>query len=507
MCLLPWGLALLYAVVSIVARPSFHLAIFGDISQLCIAALLVAILGVNAFNSHERARWFWFLMTVGSIFWLASQSVWTYYELWQHVAPPSPGIGGVLLFLHLAPMMAALAMLPHRRSAIPPLSALSIGMILTWWLFLYAYLVVPWQYVHAAPDFYNQAFTGLYTIENLVFIGSLALCASRASGAWRRLYVGLFAGSAVYTAGTVLLNHMIDQKNYYTGSPWDLIFLLPICWIAYLAASFRLKPSFAVSDLPERSNNRVGWLTLVALLSVPCLLIWNDVSLVPESVREFRSIAGLTAVVALALLLFAKQYVLAGRLSESLEISQENVSELSKLREQLEEKATLDSMTGLLNRSAAILSLERELARAARDGGRVAALLLDLDHFKSINDSYGHHAGDMAIAFAATCMVQSVRLHDYVGRYGGEEFLIVVSDCDAQLAQEIAERIRGRMDNEVVTFDGNELSITATIGLAISEPGENSESLLRRADAALYMGKQHGRNIVVRSREAIQRAG
>jgi diguanylate cyclase (GGDEF)-like protein len=103
----------------------------------------------------------------------------------------------------------------------------------------------------------------------------------------------------------------------------------------------------------------------------------------------------------------------------------------------------------------------------------------------------------MAIAFSAACMEQCVRSHDYVGRYGGEEFLIVISDRDEKLAREIAERIRERIGSDVVMFDGFELRLTATIGLAISQPSESSESLLRRADAALYAGKQRGRNVVV----------
>ena len=220
--------------------------------------------------------------------------------------------------------------------------------------------------------------------------------------------------------------------------------------------------------------------------------------------QRFRSIAGLATIVVLSLLVFAKQYVLTGRLAESLAVSEWNVSELLQLREQLEQKATHDSMTGLLNRSTVILSLERELARSLREGGKVAALLLDLDHFKAINDHYGHHAGDTAIAFAATCMEQSVRQHDYVGRYGGEEFLIVISDCDQDLAMEIAERIRTRMDSEAISVNGHGLAITATLGLAISEQGESSESLLRRADAALYAGKQRGRNVVVCASEVLQ---
>jgi diguanylate cyclase (GGDEF)-like protein len=502
--LLPWVIAVVYAAVSGVSHPSFRLTFFGDTAQLSLITLLVASFAANALATEERARWFWYWMTVGCGFWMASQAVWSYYELWRHLPPPDPSLGGVLLFLHLAPMTAALVVMPHKRSGIPPLTALSMGMIFTWWLFIYAYLVLPWQYVIPAPELYSQAFNSLYTIEDVVFIGLLALLANNSRGAWRKLYVGLLGGSVLYAVGTVAVNHVITQKRYYTGSLYDMFFLLPVAWLAFVAADFRADDSADLQESTPRNHGREGWLTFLALLSVPCLLVLNALSDVPSSVQRFRSIAGLGAIVVLSLLVFAKQYVLAGRLAESLAISEWNVSELLQLREQLEQKATHDSMTGLLNRSTTIMSLERELARSLREGGRVAALLLDLDHFKAINDRYGHHAGDTAIAFAATCMEQSVRQHDYVGRYGGEEFLIVISDCDQDLAMEIAERIRTRMDSEVISVDGRGLEISATLGLAISEHGESSESLLRRADGALYAGKQRGRNVVVCASEVLQ---
>jgi diguanylate cyclase (GGDEF)-like protein len=505
LCLLPWGIVAVYAAVAGVSHvSSFRLTFFGDFAQLSLVTTLVAAFAVNAITAEERARWFWYWMTVGCGFWMASQATWCYYELWKQVPPPDPGVGGVLLFLHLAPMIAALVVTPHKRSGIPPLTALSMGMIFTWWFFLYAYLVLPWQYVQRSQVLYSITFNSLYTIEDVVFIGLLALLAANASGMWRRLYLNLLAGSAVYAAGTVVVNRLIDQKHYYTGSLYDLLFLVPVAWLAYVAAGFPASDSVSEEPAAPRNHGREGWLTLLALLSVPCLLIWNSTYAGAEKVQRFRSVAGLSAIIILALLVFAKQYVLAGRLAESLSVSEWNVSELLKLREQLEQKATHDAMTGLLNRSTVILSLERELARTNREGGQVAVLLLDLDHFKSINDRYGHHAGDTAIAFAATCMEQSVRAHDYVGRYGGEEFLVVVSDCNETLAKEIAERIRSRMASEAISVDGKALAITATLGLAISEPKETSGSMLRRADAALYAGKERGRNTVVVASELLQ---
>src|SRR5581483_1520046 len=163
-----------------VAPPSFRLTFFGDVAQLALATTLVAAFAANTIISEERARWFWFLMSIGAVFWLSSQAVWSYYELWKQVPPPDPGVGGLILFLHLAPMIAALIVMPHKRSGIPPLTVLSTGMIFTWWIFLYTYLVVPWQYARSEPHLYHNAFNSLYTIEDLVFIGLLAVWAFHA---------------------------------------------------------------------------------------------------------------------------------------------------------------------------------------------------------------------------------------------------------------------------------------------------------------------------------------
>jgi diguanylate cyclase (GGDEF)-like protein len=126
----------------------------------------------------------------------------------------------------------------------------------------------------------------------------------------------------------------------------------------------------------------------------------------------------------------------------------------------------------------------------------VAVFLIYLDHFKQINDKFGHHAGDIAIVAACTRMQDCVRSHDYVGRYGGEEFLAVIPDTDEATALRIAERMRQRISINPVVFNANPIELTATIGVALSHPDDTPESLLRRADLALYSGKRLGRNTV-----------
>ncbi len=172
--------------------------------------------------------------------------------------------------------------------------------------------------------------------------------------------------------------------------------------------------------------------------------------------------------------------------------------ELLVAREALREQATHDALTGLLNRAAIIENLQDELARAGREFHSLAVLLVDLDRFKQINDTRGHPAGDAVLREAARRMKASVRRYDAVGRYGGEEFLIVLPGCSTSDATAQAERLRQSVCAEPFRFSGSLLTVTCSIGVASrSTPSPtDSEDLVREADLALYRAKDGGRNCV-----------
>lgn len=173
-------------------------------------------------------------------------------------------------------------------------------------------------------------------------------------------------------------------------------------------------------------------------------------------------------------------------------------AELFAAREALREQATRDWLTKLWNRSSILDILTRELARSERDACPVSVALLDLDHFKTINDTLGHYAGDIVLRETAGRMNDSVRQYDSTGRYGGEEFLIVLPGCDLSGAISQAERLCGRISGAPVVIGTTESGITASIGVTTSQPGQNAtaEALIRRADEALYQAKRRGRNRV-----------
>jgi two-component system cell cycle response regulator len=167
-------------------------------------------------------------------------------------------------------------------------------------------------------------------------------------------------------------------------------------------------------------------------------------------------------------------------------------------RDQAKEIASRDPLTGLWNRSEIFRVLENELARALREGTLLAVLMADLDHFKRINDTYGHLAGDSVLRAAAVRMREAARPYDTVSRYGGEEFVIVISDCDREKAIGIAERVRECIGGSPMDTSEGLLGVTISIGVAtaVDFPGEDPNILLHAADAALYRAKDAGRNRV-----------
>jgi two-component system cell cycle response regulator len=165
-------------------------------------------------------------------------------------------------------------------------------------------------------------------------------------------------------------------------------------------------------------------------------------------------------------------------------------------RDELRFRASHDALTGVSNRAVILETLHREQSRQEREGGSFGIIMVDLDHFKNVNDTYGHLCGDAVLQETSKIMQASLRPYDVVGRYGGEEFLIVVPRSDAPSAQRVAERIRKAIAAKPILTPAGEISVTASFGVAASTDAARMEPqhLLQMADDALYRAKQNGRN-------------
>ena len=161
--------------------------------------------------------------------------------------------------------------------------------------------------------------------------------------------------------------------------------------------------------------------------------------------------------------------------------------------QKLEYLANTDELTGLYNRSRIENNVNDEVERAERYKRVFSIILLDIDHFKSVNDDYGHHVGDVILSEFASVLKGGIRKVDAVGRWGGEEFLIILPETNIKEAENIAEQIRKKIENHIFTVIKHK---TSSFGVSEYIQGDNSQSIINRADKALYKAKDSGRNTV-----------
>ena len=178
-------------------------------------------------------------------------------------------------------------------------------------------------------------------------------------------------------------------------------------------------------------------------------------------------------------------------MARDINIMAEKISEYQK---QLHHIALSDALTAAYNRHALDDLLHHELARAQRAGSGATALLIDVDHFKKINDRFGHDAGDKALIHITGILRQQCRTGDYVFRLGGEEFLVYLCDCEPSCALGAAERYREAIAQSAITYEGNVINLTVSIGVATSREIYDIRELIKLADRAMYQAKSQGRN-------------
>lgn len=187
----------------------------------------------------------------------------------------------------------------------------------------------------------------------------------------------------------------------------------------------------------------------------------------------------------------------ASTFADQVAIALEN----ARLFEEVQNMALTDMLTGLYNRRGLFEIGHIEFTRTKRLGRPFALIMIDIDHFKDVNDRYGHPAGDQVLQFLASELQAAVREGDIVGRYGGEEFAVLLSGSDGREAMNLAERLRAAIEQSPFFIEGNELRITSSLGVAeLNENSPNLETLVARADQALYIAKHRGRNCVVMGR-------
>jgi len=351
------AVALIALVVAALALPqSPGLNTFSDLTQCLLLASGTASFVPLARRAAGRLRLFWTLICLGFAFWFSYQLMWTFYEVILHRDVPDLFDGDIILFVHIVPLMAALALRPHipRDEYAARLGRLDFGLLIIWWFYLYVLTVMPWQYVVEDVAAYNRNLNAVYLSEKIAFLVALVLCWSGSKGAWRILYANLFGVGFCYSAGSYMANWAIGRNVYYSGSAYDIPLAVAMAWLTWIGLSTRVEePEGEVSQVSTAYGVWVARASMIAVFSLPLFAVFTLSNvLVPAHIRHFRVVLTLGAAFVMGIMVFVRQHLLDRELMRLLSRSQESFENLKRLQAQIVQSEKLASIGQLVGGAA-----------------------------------------------------------------------------------------------------------------------------------------------------------
>src|SRR6516225_6715752 len=343
-----------YAVLSLSLPQGETLNAFANIVQCLVPLLANAGLLLNAGTPHWRRNVFWMLTAMSCTLWMIGQFQWTYYEVYLHQSLPDLYAGDIIFFLRGVPLMAALALRPHLRRSEMQLrfGYLDFVLLLSWWVFLYAFVVLPWMYAEPSLGQYNFTYDVVTNIQNLVTVVWFGVLWLQSRTAWRTVYAHLFGADVMYMLSSLIINVGIGLKEYHTGSLYDLPLVASFLWFA-AAGLIAYKNQALLDDAAEVSaesekkaeSTVPSRLALAAVISLPAFAIYTlKFSHDGAAVREFRLLTVLVAAVPLGVLVFLRQHLADGDRARLLARAEQSVENLQRLQAQLVQTEKLVSL-------------------------------------------------------------------------------------------------------------------------------------------------------------------
>ena len=459
----------------------------------------------NAFGSNHRQTVVWVLLSAGYAIEACSQLQWMYWEL---VLKKMPGMSlqDAGVFLSWTALILGFALRPHVEPTKQQrrLGTLDMLILLLAGLYLYVFLVVPWQYLSPEPQTYGLAYKYLALSQDVILLSIVALGWRYSCGRWQAFYGLLTAIVFVDTIMEYVVDTLADAGVYFSGGWYDIATAICLAGMTISALmTVGLDPVAGEGDPhSERYWRSASQLAAPVTLMLPLLAAWSflDRSL-PEAVWKFRVVFSLAAIVVFAFVGIVKQMRLE--------------SELADANRELLDASLTDALTGARNRrffsdsiEADVQQVQRSFANPPAPGARNRDLvfyLIDVDHFKEVNDEFGHQIGDQVLVEVARRINSAARLSDAVVRWGGEEFLLLSRQTDRRDAHILAKRVLDAVGSQPYQLEGmgSGICVTCSVGWA-AYPWMESEfrnashdQVLVLADYALYQAKGSGRNRAV----------
>ncbi len=370
------GLLLAFALApAVFPGPLFRVAM-GDVVPLLVIAAACIVSTRNAFDSRGHTRLFWSLVAAGMAMWAFNQACWVWFEVVIRKPLPDPFQGDIVLFLHVVPIMAAVAIRPHQADEREGMltSTLNVLILLLWWVVVYAFFVFPEEYIVTNAAVYNPRWDLLYLLEGLILIAVSASAFFTSSGSWRELYRNIFIATALYTFSSEEMNAAIARGTYKTGGLYDLPFLvsaLVFLWAAIVGR--RCLRDIQTLPLTMGASRPVApHLAQLALLSLPlmgycALFLSHD----QPYLRQIRFAVTMGGVALLVFVVFLKQHLLDQKLLQLLKQSRSSFDNLQRLQGRAIQQAKLASLGELVALAAG--ELEFPLSAILSSSERMAA--------------------------------------------------------------------------------------------------------------------------------------
>jgi len=447
----------------------------------------------------------WILLGGGYAIEAYGQLLWMRWELVLKQTP-SMYLGDACVFLAWTALILGFALRPHAEPTPQHqrLGTLDLLILLLSGLYLYAFLVIPWQYLAPEPVSYGSAYKFLALAQDVILLSIVILGWRHSSGRWRQFYILLTGIVAFDTVMEYVVDTVSEAGVYFSGSWYDSTTAACLGGMTFAALmTCGLEPVSERGDLEsERYWRWASRLAAPVTVILPLLAAWSffDRSL-PALVLQFRVALTLAAVVVFASVGILKQ----ARLE----------SALANANQELLDASLTDLLTGARNRRFFTNSIEFDVQQVLRSfvsnplsdlrNRDLVFYMIDIDHFKRVNDLFGHKVGDHVLAEVARRINSAARLSDAVIRWGGEEFLLLSRYTDRREAHVLANRVLESIGSEPYRGEGSKavLRVTCSIGWAAfpwkeAEPKLVShEQVLGLADYALYQAKDSGRNRAV----------